>query len=179
MSCFVVGFYCFSVFCCALLCVRSGFAIILMMMQELVALVSLSSCVSWLLCCLSSCVSWLLCCFSSRCHGFVDSLWVWYFLIILTYYIKRASYVFNFSCYSYQTFFPSLRSISVFKIFLVSICLRTMLFSTGLISICPKKVMKALLFTNPKLLIKVIDRFSYVSNLLQKDTFSIFIVGPK
>ena len=34
-------------------------------------------------------VSWLLCGSSSRCHGFVCSLWVWYFLIILTYYFKR------------------------------------------------------------------------------------------
>ena len=37
-----------SVFCCALLCVHSGFAIILMGRDALVALVSLSSCVSWL-----------------------------------------------------------------------------------------------------------------------------------
>ena len=29
-------------------------------------------------------VSWLLCGSSSRCHGFVCSLWLWYFLIILT-----------------------------------------------------------------------------------------------
>ena len=32
-------------------------------------------------------VSWLLCGSSSRCHGFVCSLWLWYFLIILTYYL--------------------------------------------------------------------------------------------
>ena len=40
---------------------------------------------SWLLClvCLSG-VSWLLRGSSSRCHGFVCSLWLWYFLIILT-----------------------------------------------------------------------------------------------
>ena len=31
-------------------------------------------------------VSWLLCGSSSRWHGFVCSLWLWYFLIILTYY---------------------------------------------------------------------------------------------
>ena len=31
-------------------------------------------------------VSWLLCGSSSRCHRFVCSLWLWYFLIILTYY---------------------------------------------------------------------------------------------
>ena len=41
---------------------------------------------SWLLCfvCLPG-VSWLLCGSSSRCHGFVSgSLWLWYFLVILT-----------------------------------------------------------------------------------------------
>ena len=44
---------------------------------------------SWLLClvCLPG-VSWLLCGSSSRCHGFVCSLWLWYFLIILTYYFS-------------------------------------------------------------------------------------------
>ena len=42
---------------------------------------------SWLLCliCLPG-VLWWLCGSSSRCHGFVCSLWLWYFLIILTYY---------------------------------------------------------------------------------------------
>ena len=42
---------------------------------------------SWLLClvCLPG-VSWLLSGSSSRCHGFVCSWWLWYFLIILTYY---------------------------------------------------------------------------------------------
>ena len=42
---------------------------------------------SWLLClvCLSG-VLWLLCGFSSWCHGFVCTLWLWYFLIILAYY---------------------------------------------------------------------------------------------
>ena len=34
------------------------------------------------------CVSWLLCGSSSRCHRFVCSLWLWYFLIILTYFFK-------------------------------------------------------------------------------------------
>ena len=43
---------------------------------------------SWLLCivCLPG-VSWLVCGLSSRCHGFVCSLWLWYFLIILAYYL--------------------------------------------------------------------------------------------
>ena len=42
---------------------------------------------SWLLCfvCLP-CVLWLHCGSSSRCHGCVCSLWLFYFLIILTYY---------------------------------------------------------------------------------------------
>ena len=42
----------------------------------------------WLLClvCLPG-VLWL--CYSSwRCHGFICSLWLWYFLIILTYYFR-------------------------------------------------------------------------------------------
>ena len=40
---------------------------------------------SWLLCfvCLPG-VSWLFCGSSSQCHRFVCSLWLWYFLIILT-----------------------------------------------------------------------------------------------
>ena len=42
----VVGFCSYSVFCCVLLCVYSGFAIILMGREVLIALVSLSSCVS-------------------------------------------------------------------------------------------------------------------------------------
>ena len=43
----------------------------------------------------------------------------WYFLTILTYYIKYASFAFPFSCYSYQACFLSLRRISFLKIFLV------------------------------------------------------------
>ena len=44
---------------------------------------------SWLLCliCLPG-VSWWLSGSSSRCHGVVCSLWLWYFLIILTYYFR-------------------------------------------------------------------------------------------
>ena len=42
---------------------------------------------SWFLClvCLPG-VSWLLCGSSSRCHMFVCGLWLWFFLIILTYF---------------------------------------------------------------------------------------------
>ena len=45
---------------------------------------------SWLLClvCLPG-VSWLLCGSSSRSHGFVCSLWLWCFLIILAYYFWK------------------------------------------------------------------------------------------
>ena len=71
----IMGFCNCSMFCCALLCVHSSFAIISMGKTELVALL-----------CLSSGVSWLLCGSSSRCHGFNCSLWLWYFLIILTSY---------------------------------------------------------------------------------------------
>ena len=47
---------------------------------------------SWLLCliCLSG-VSWWLSGSSSRCHGVVCGLWLWYFLIILTYYFWYAN----------------------------------------------------------------------------------------
>ena len=65
----LVGFCNCSIFCCALLCVHSSFAIILMRKRE-----------SWLLyfICLPG-VSWLMCGSSLRCHLFVCSLWVWYF----------------------------------------------------------------------------------------------------
>ena len=41
---------------------------------------------SWLLCFCLPGVSWWLSGSSSRCHGIVCGLWLWYFLIILTYY---------------------------------------------------------------------------------------------
>ena len=52
---------------------------------------------SWLLClvCLPG-VSWLLCDSSSRCHGVVCSLWLWYFLIILTYHFIFSTFLQNF-----------------------------------------------------------------------------------
>ena len=55
---------------------------------------------SWLLyfVCLPG-VSWLLCGSSSQWHGFVCSLWLWYFLIILTYYFTDVGpFIFNPSC---------------------------------------------------------------------------------
>ena len=64
-----------SMFCCTLLYIHSSFAIILMGKWELLlCLVYLPG------------VSWLLCGSSSWCHGFVCGLWLWYFLIIPTYY---------------------------------------------------------------------------------------------
>ena len=59
----ILGFYNCSIFCYAVLCVHCSFAIILKGKRGLVVLLS----------------------FASRCHGFVCSLWFWYFLIILTY----------------------------------------------------------------------------------------------
>ena len=70
----IVGFYSCSMCCCALLCVYSSFAISYWWERK-----------SWLHClvCLHG-VSWLSFCSSSRCHRVVCSLWLWYFLIILT-----------------------------------------------------------------------------------------------
>ena len=62
----IVGFCNCSMFCGALICVHSSFAIILMGKRELVTLLCLSPCGS-----------------SSRYQWFVCSLWLWYFLIIL------------------------------------------------------------------------------------------------
>ena len=71
----IVGVCGCSMFCCALLYVHSSFAIIL---------VGRGCCLLCLVCLPG--VLWLLCGSSSRCHGFVCSLWLWYFLIIPTYY---------------------------------------------------------------------------------------------
>ena len=70
-----------SMFCCTLLYVHSSFAIILMGKRKLVALLSLSF---W---CLMM-VVWLF----LQCHGFVCCLWLWHFLIILTYYLLDSEY---------------------------------------------------------------------------------------
>ena len=67
---------------CALLCFHSSFTNIFMSKRELVALLCLSS---WCLV--------ILCGSSSRCHGFVCSLWLWYFLIILTIYCSPNSFI--------------------------------------------------------------------------------------
>ena len=63
-----------SMFCCTLLYVHSTIAIILMGKSRLLCLVCLPG------------VSWRLSGSSSWCHGVVCCLWLWYFLIILTYY---------------------------------------------------------------------------------------------
>ena len=72
-----VGVLCLYLFCYALLCVHSSFAIILKRKIKLVALLVLSyRCIATIN------VLWL----SSRCRGLVCSVWLWYFLIILTYF---------------------------------------------------------------------------------------------
>ena len=63
--------------CSMFSCVHSSFAIISMGKRELVALLCLLG------------VSWLLCGSSSLCHGFVCSLWLWDYLIILNIFYGR------------------------------------------------------------------------------------------
>ena len=62
---------------------------------------------SWLFClvCLPG-VLWLLCGSSSRCHGFVFSLWLWYILIILTYFffISISAFCPQDSLWDYDTY---------------------------------------------------------------------------
>ena len=65
-----------SMFCCTLLYVHSSIAIILMGKRELVALLNLSS----------MCLVMVERLFLARCYGVVCGLWLWYFLIIITYY---------------------------------------------------------------------------------------------
>ena len=67
-----MGFCNWSLFCCALPCFHTSFAIFSMEKRELVALLCFSS----------------LCGSFTRCHGFDCSFWWWYFLIILTYYFS-------------------------------------------------------------------------------------------
>ena len=79
--CWSVFFVCAShwlwgLFCCALLCVHSSFAIILKMKRELVALLLLSY--GCLVTVNDS---------SSRCGRLVCGVWLWYFLIIHTYFL--------------------------------------------------------------------------------------------
>ena len=73
----IVGVCNCCMFCCTLLYVHSSIAIILMGKREQVALLN----------CLPG-VSWWLSSSSLRCHGVVCGLWLWYFLIILTYYFS-------------------------------------------------------------------------------------------
>ena len=70
----IVGFCNSSMFCCALLCVHSSFAIISMGKRELMALLCLYS---WCL----VIVVWLFLTIPLVCL----QLWLWYFLILLTY----------------------------------------------------------------------------------------------
>ena len=79
----IVRFCNYSMLCCALHYVHSSF-------QS-----SWWGRESWLLyfVCFPG-VSWLLCGSSSRCHSFVCSLWLWYFLIILSYCFVKKPYIF-------------------------------------------------------------------------------------
>ena len=70
------GDLCLSLICYALLCVHSSFAIILKRKRKLVALLVLSN-----RCIVTINVPW--------CHGFVCSVWLWYFLIIFTYFLTK------------------------------------------------------------------------------------------
>ena len=59
---------------------------------------------SWLLCLICHPgVSWWLSGSSSRCHGVVCSLWLWYFLIILTYYLYQRIEMAILASYVVQT----------------------------------------------------------------------------
>ena len=66
--------------CFAVKCVVSSFAIISLGKRELVALLLLTIGAIWLL---------VICDSSSRCRGLVWSVWLWYFLVILTYFFKN------------------------------------------------------------------------------------------
>ena len=75
----VVGFLCLSLFCCALHCVLSSFAIISKRKRE-----------SWLLCfyCLTNVlILQMFCDSSSRCRGLVCGVRLWHFLLILFYFM--------------------------------------------------------------------------------------------
>ena len=73
-----VEILCLSLFCCALLCVHSSFATIFKRKRKLVALLSFITNVLLLK---------MFCGSSSLCGGLVCSMWLWYFLIILTYFM--------------------------------------------------------------------------------------------
>ena len=94
--------------CSMLLYVPSSFAIILMGKRE-----------SWLLClvCLPG-VLWLLCGSSLRCHGFVCSLWLCYFEIIL--FLLDAVHMNQFTTWS-DTF---KRKCTPLLSYLASLCVR-------------------------------------------------------
>ena len=73
-------------FCCMLPFVHSSCAIILMGKRELIALLGLSSWCLVIVVCLFPAVPWFVC-----------GLWLWYFLIILTYYFFSPSPLFALS----------------------------------------------------------------------------------
>ena len=92
--CYWLFVYCFShcgSLCCSMFCCT-------FFMSILVLQSSWWGKESWLLCliCLPG-VSWWLSGSSSRCQGVVCSLWLWYFLIILTYYFWKPVLLFFLS----------------------------------------------------------------------------------
>ena len=84
-------FCCFLAFCLLLLPLWESVIVLCFVVRNFMSILVLQSSwwgrERWLLClvCLPD-VSWWLCGSSSRCYGFVCGLWLWYFLIILTYY---------------------------------------------------------------------------------------------
>ena len=87
---------------------------------------------SWLLClvCLPG-VSWWLSGSSSRCHGVVCGLWLWYFLIILTYYfwlsLKKRKCYFWYELFSLRP--EHVKTITKVYITAIKICLLLCCFS--------------------------------------------------
>ena len=85
-------FCCLLTFCLLLLPLLESVIVLCFVVRYFMSILVLQSSwwgrESWLLCliCLPG-VSWWLGSSSSRCHGVVCSLWLWYFLIILTYYL--------------------------------------------------------------------------------------------
>ena len=91
LSVLTLLFCCCWLFCLLLLPLLGSVIVLCFVERYLMSILVLQSSwwgrESWLLCliCLPG-VRWWLSGFSSRCNGVVCGLWLWYFLIILTYY---------------------------------------------------------------------------------------------
>ena len=96
----IVGVCNYSMFCCTLLYVHSSIAIILMGNWELVALLNLSS---W-------CLVMVERLFIAVPWGCMRGLWLWYFLIILTYFffLVSSKTVSAFKCFNFLCCLPYL-----------------------------------------------------------------------